>query len=750
MHPRIWLIALLAAVLLAGCAAQRKYNEGLELIEAGQYEEGVARLEEAHQLDPASPAYRSGYIRSRDAVVQRLLAQAEAARQQARWEDAEGLYRRILAVDPANVRAQAGLDGLATAKRQRARLQEAEAALKAGRASEAEAAVRGVLREAPGSREAANLLRRVEEKLAREPAVGPRLKPTIRTPVSLEFREASLRQVFDILAQNAGVNVLFDRDVRPDLRISIVVKDKSIEDVIRYILATNQLAQKVLDEDTLLIYPNAPAKQKEYQDLVFRTFYVGNAEAKVTANLVKSLVKPKELFVDEKLNLIVVRDTPEAVRMAERLIANQDLAEPEVVLEVEVLEVGSDLLTEIGIRWPDQVAYSVVGAAGTAGSLTLPELHNRSADLVRVALNDPLLVATLRGADSRASILANPRIRVKNREKAKVHVGDKVPVITTATTATGVITESVSYLDVGLKLDVEPTVHVEDEVNIRIGLEVSSIVREIRSPLGSLTYRVGARSASTVLRLKDGETQMLAGLINDEERKSVNKVPGLGDVPLLGRLFSSHKDVMSKTEIVLLITPRLVRNLARPGPSEAEFASGTETSMGVVPVASRTAAEEGATAAAKAPGRAPREQTPGAKPTLLTGAALRAANAGEIGAEFEVSVELATPGQVRSALLDLAFDPARLQVVKVEAGELLSQAGASLKHTAPEGTGRVALNIASPAELPGRGELARITFKLAGEPGPTALRLDAITLKDGEGNVIPASLPPPHVFTLRR
>src|SRR5262249_41618480 len=152
----------------------------------------------------------------------------------------------------------------------------------------------------------------------------------------------------------------------------------------------------------------------------------------------------------------------------------------------------------------------------------------------------------------------------KNKEKARVHIGDKVPVITTTATSTGFVSESITYLDVGLKLEVEPAVFLEDDVGIKVGLEVSSISREIKSPSGTLSYQVGTRNTSTTLRLKDGETQVLAGLISDEDRKSVTQVPGLGSIPVLGRLFGSHQDTFNKTEIVLLVTPRVVRNLARP------------------------------------------------------------------------------------------------------------------------------------------------------------------------------------------
>jgi general secretion pathway protein D len=174
---------------------------------------------------------------------------------------------------------------------------------------------------------------------------------------------------------------------------------------------------------------------------------------------------------------------------------------------------------------------------------------------------------------------------VKNREKAKIHIGDRVPVITTtAATGGGFVSESVTYLDVGLKLDVEPTIYLEGDVGIKVGLEVSNIVKEVvgKTNSNTLTYQIGTRNANTTLRLHDGETQILAGLISNEDRSSASKVPGLGDFPLLGRLFSSHSDTKNKTEIVLLITPHVMRNINRPDAGKIEFFSGTDAAVGRV------------------------------------------------------------------------------------------------------------------------------------------------------------------------
>jgi general secretion pathway protein D len=195
-------------------------------------------------------------------------------------------------------------------------------------------------------------------------------------------------------------------------------------------------------------------------------------------------------------------------------------------------------------------------------------------------VSDPLVALNVRAQPDRTNLLANPRIRVKSKEKAHIHIGDKVPVITTTAGATGFVSETVNYLDVGLKLDVEPVVTLENDVNIKVALEVSNASREVTTAGGTVAYQVGTRNANTTLRLRDGETQVLAGLINDEDRRSASKVPGLSRLPIIGRLFSNNRDEAVKTEVVLLITPRVIRNIERPGVQLEEFNSGTELEVG--------------------------------------------------------------------------------------------------------------------------------------------------------------------------
>lgn len=590
--------ALLLCVLfvISGCSSLPADNDAFKAataqIAAGNFEDGLNALQKIMLEHPQTKEYRAYYYRQRDAVINQLIAQGDARRLALDPDGAERIFKRVLDIDHKNVRASASIDGIKLDKRHDALLAEAEKLLTAGNPDGAAEKIRIVLTEDAANRGALALQRRIEEQRITSGLASPLLRSALRKSVSLEFREANIRSIFEVLSREAAINFIFDKDVRPDLRATIFFKNSTVEDIVKSLLLTNQLAEKAINQNTILIYPNTPAKVREYQELVVKTFYLTNAEAKTAQNLLKSILRVRDIYVDDKLNLMVIRDTPAVIQLAEKLIRNQDLAEPEVVLEVEVMEIKRSRLTDIGVQWPTQFSVlnytntnTVTSNAGTVvattptfstGPLTLDTLRNVNSSRIGISP----VVLNLRQDNSDTNLLANPRIRVKNRDKAKIHIGDRVPVITTTATANVGISESVQYLDIGLRLDVEPTVNLNDDVGIKVGLEVSSIVREIKSGNGTLTYQIGTRSASTNLRLKDGETQALAGLISDEDRRTATGLPGLIDLPIVGRLFSSERKDGIKTEIVLLITPRIVRNLIRPGADSLEFSSGTEASTG--------------------------------------------------------------------------------------------------------------------------------------------------------------------------
>ncbi len=574
------ILSLLASVALLGCAGQEKLKQGQEMIEAGNEEQGLARLEEALKSNPNDTELRNYYLRHRAVAVQRYLQAGDNARAAGNIDAAQVAYQRAQRFDPENANAQAGLDAVERERASLGTVREAQEALKKGNQDAALAKAKQALEANPAQRDAKAIVRKVEEQQVKADMTSPQLAAALKQTITLELRDAPVRTVFELIAKRSGLNFVYDRDVPADLRVTVFVRDTTIEEVMRFVLVTSQLERRTLNPNTVLIYPNTPNKAQAYRELTVKSFYLANADAKQTANMVRTLAKTRDLYVDEKLNLLIVRDTPEAIRMVEKLIANQDQGEAEVMLEVEVLEVGHNQLAQIGVQWPSSASLSVIGAAGVPGQVTGTEARNLNGGNFRLNVTDPLIALNLRQQAGRTNVLANPRIRVKNKEKARIHIGDKVPVITTTAGATGFVSESVNYLDVGLKLEVEPLVSLEDDVGIKVGLEVSNISQEVKTGSGTIAYQVGTRNANTTLRLRDGETQVMAGLISDEDRRSAEKVPGISRLPVIGRLFSNNRDTANKTEVVLLITPRVIRNIERPGARLEEFNSGTAADVG--------------------------------------------------------------------------------------------------------------------------------------------------------------------------
>lgn len=752
MRKEHFLISLLLVFVLSGCAAQQAYQNGQELIDSGKSEQGLAQMDKASRLEPNNSEYRSQYFKRREMVVYKWLSQAEAAKNNGAWDEAESDYQRILKIDPANPRARAGLSALGTDRKQAQLLDAARAQLGKNDLAGASKNVRLVLAESPSQPIALQLRKVIETELAMANQTHAILKSKLDHPITIEFKDAPIQSVFESISKSAGINFIFDKDVRPDLRTTLFVRDARIEDVIQFILYTNQLEQRVLNSNTLFIYPNTPQKLKEYQELQIRNFYLTNASAKDVAAMLKGMIKPNDLYVDEKLNLITMRGTPDEIRVAARLIAAQDIAEPEVMLEVEVLEVDSNLLDNIGIQYPSQISYSAVGAAGTPGTLTLPELLNHNAGLVQVTLSNPVLALNLLHQDGDSNLLANPRIRVKNHEKANVLIGDKLPVITNTTTATGLVSQSVTYMDVGLKLDVQPTIYLDNDVGIKVGLEVSSITKQIQQTDGSLIYQIGTRSAATVLRLKDGETQILAGLINNQDQKTANSIPGLGQLPILGRLFSNHTDTASKTEVVLLITPHVIRNIVPPDSPIADFSSGTEDAIsldGMVINRADTAKDDKVAAADSTPVLASDTNMKSAGMTLppATGnvqISLSAPPKVQTGNPFTVTINLAAVG-LQNALLDMAFDPAKLKVIDVTEGDLLKKPDGKTQfmRQIQDRAGHINISVIRQGNVAGKGMLASVTFQpLPDAAGTTQIHVGAANFSDAAGRLLPIDLLP--------
>lgn len=731
---------LAVALALGGCASQQAFREGQELAAQGRGPEALARFEEAARMDPRSAPYRVAALQARERLLNAAMARGEGLRRQGQGDEAERAFREALAIQPGHDPALAALRAIDAERKAAVWLREAEAALGRKDSDLARTRLRSILLEIPSHTAARALLQRIEDEAAR-PAPEAALAAAYRKPITIEFRDAPLRSVFEVIARTSGLNFLFDKDVRGDQKTSIYLKNSSIENAVQLTLLTNQLEQRVLDANTVLIYPNTPAKQKDYQPLTVRSFYLANADAKVVAATLKSLLKTRDVVVDEKLNLLIVRDSPDALRLAQKLVALHDVAEPEVMMEVEVLEVKRTRLMDLGVRWPDQLSLAPLPVAG--GVLTLADLRNLNSAHLAATVGPVTLNA--RKTDSDTNILANPRIRARNREKARILIGERVPNITTTSTSTGFVAESVTYVDVGLKLEVEPTIYLDGEVAIRISLEVSNIIREVQTKSGTIAYQIGTRNAQTVLRLRDGENQVLAGLISDEDRRSANKVPGLGEVPVMGRLFGSQTDDGVKTEIVLSLTPRVVRNVQRPESAMIEFESGTESSLGARPLAGPAPGPE--TTASAPAAQATAAPTPRPAGMQLRWLGPTQAKPGDL-----VAVQLLVqPDQpVASLPLALRFDPRVLQPTAVTEGEFMRQQGAEASFASridPAGQILITGTRSGDTGAGESGTFATINLRVVGAAAvDTRLELVTASAIAPGGRPLTAASLPPHVL----
>lgn len=683
-------LLIAAAVLMCGCAAEQMSRQARQQIADGRYEEAVQTLKRGITEHPENLELRGAWLRAKNEALVKLISEAGSARAQGQLETAEQLLERASQLDPDNARVRDLTQALVTERRQDAALVEADEKLAKGQGYAASRLAAEALKSNPRHVGLLAWQRKYElnQRSAQLDAARGRLDEV--RPISLDFRDTPLRTVLDAVTRHSGLNFVLDKDIRADLRVTLFLNNVRVEDALDLIVSTHQLGKKVLDGRTVLIYPNTADKQREYQELVVRTFYLANADVRQASTFMKSMLKVKEPFIDERSNMLALRESPETIQLAERLLASFDAAEPEVTLELEVLEVSSTRLTELGIKFPDTLGLTPLSAAGASG-LTVSSLESLNKDRIGVSVSGLLL--NLRRQVGDFQTLASPRVRIKNREKAKVLVGNKLPVVTTTAAATGFVSENVSYLDVGLKLDLEPVINVEDEVTIRVGLEVSSLQQQIKTNSGSLAYQLGTRSASTVLRLRDGETQVLAGLISKEETTNASRVPGLGDIPLVGRLFSSQLDNGSRTELVLGITPRIVRNARRPDISESELWVGTEAYGRLRAAGGRAVsvgdAESAKASAAEAPTRraepAPEASAVNGRLAAVTGGDMvlswRSPPRVRVGDVFEVDLVAQFPNSVRGLNLAMSFDPKTVELVEAKPGPLWSQGGGEVSFT---------------------------------------------------------------------
>jgi len=571
-----WAWLLGCPLLLASCSnllpAQQNGDATLEQARIyaarGQDEEAIQLLQPLVDAHPRQPQYKNWLTLLQEKKLQKQLQQADSLLLAQQYDAASEVYQQVLQLAPNNRAASDGMQKVQLARQHSIQLEQVKVAIAAEDLAGAEFGLRSILAEQPAHAAARQLFEQLEQKKNERTSVVRPLQSSLKKKVTLELKNTPIKNAFEYLGKAGDLNFSFDQELNEGIRVNVLLRDTPIEQVLEVILTSHQLGKKVLNSNTLLIYPQARAAQ--YEELFVRSFYLTYMDAKRALSMMKTVLRASDVYIDEKLNTLVMRDTMDRIKVAEKLIASQDLNEPEVMLEVEVMEINRRNLENLGIQYPTQIGVGVQGnAAGSssgtqpqAGKLTLTELRNFNGGLGVFSINDPAIVLNLLHQDTDTNLLASPKIRVKNRDRAKIHVGDKIPVLTSVASAQGFVSQNVNYIEVGIKLDVEPVIQMQDQVSIKVGMEVSNITDQVTTSSGVLAYTIGSRNANTTLQLRNNETQILAGLFRDDEQKTRRKVPGLGNLPLIGKFFSSNNEDKRKNEIVLLITPRIMHNLS--------------------------------------------------------------------------------------------------------------------------------------------------------------------------------------------
>jgi general secretion pathway protein D len=576
---RSLIVCGLAALMATGCFASRETRLAEQLGAGGNWDGAVILYEQALKQSPDNASLRRELDQARIKAAAVHYDRGKALLKENKVDAALDELKRALAFDPSKPEHRAAFDEAMQAQQAEVRFEAGRQLMKAGRLDEALGEFEAALEKNPSLTEAQQAVLQINELKQSAPSAED-LALSSKEPITIKFQGAHLKEVFDLLSKSYGINILFDRDVRDD-PVSIFLKDASFPQALNMILATNNLFMKRINERTILIVPKTKAKANQYEDLQIRTFYLSVVPAKEMVNLLRTMLDTRRIYVNTDLNAIVMRDTVDKLDLASKIIAANDRQEAEVMFDVEIIEV--DKTKQLTYGWELSPSGTITGGVGvtTAGeALTLNQLSNLTNSNVFLTL--PTVVVDLIKQDSDAQTLLNPRVRVLNGGTAKINVGDKVPILlstssstgTTSTTVGGTTTvTSTEYKDTGVKLSIEPTVYLNNDVRLKLNLEVTNLGEFVTQ---AQQYKFGQRTAETVLNVHDGETVVIGGLLGDQDRTAQNKIPVLGDIPFLGKLFS-HSDLQKvKTDLIMTITPHVVRRMEPPSDDLLAFWSGTE------------------------------------------------------------------------------------------------------------------------------------------------------------------------------
>lgn len=821
----LWALAVLLGVMPLAAAAQSagSWNKrGLDAEAREDYDAAFEAFRQAHLKKPVDLRYKARFERLRFEAANQHVDRGRVLRQSADAGGALNEFARALQIDPGNQAAAQELQllqtppaasgpGVSGTGTSGAGAPGASAPTAAGSAS-APPEDRALSNAGPGARV---LIPGLDEQTPHQRevlheitsiAAPVTLQPVSSDPITLHMVEDT-KVIYQAIGKVAGLNVIFDPEFNDSKRIPVDLTSVSLSDALRIVGVLGKTFWKPVTPNTILVAQNNPSKRKDLDDLAVQTFYLTNVAQQNDANEIlvalRNLLDPSiKVYLVASQNAIVLRATPDQLTLAEKLINDLDRTRPEVVVDVAVLEVNRDKIRNLGITLPTSfgltpsasTSSSTTGTsttgtstgtsttATTSTNLTLNTLANLNANNFAVTVSGGTVNALLSDSDTR--VLQNPRIRATDGQRATLKIGSKIPVATgsysstlSATASLGVQTQF-TYLDVGVSIDLTPTVHYDREISLKLKVGVSSqngsvTISGVTEPI------IANREAEQVIQLKEGEPSILAGLIQRQDTRSTNGTPGLGEIPFLKYFFSTQGKEQQSDEIVFLLIPHIVREsilsdentraiytgtgqsvelirreVPNGGGRTASASSANPAGAGSATSGPRTSAANAAAAMLPELAAATRPLTPDAGSPPAAGSSSAAGSPDTsaasppvtlvvvppvanqaVGSTFQVTVTAANARDLFSVPLQLHFDPRVLSLVNVDAGELLGRDGqaVALVHR-DEGNGTVTVSASRPPStkgVDGQGSVCTLTFK-ALAAGDTPLQLVKIGAKDSQ------------------
>jgi general secretion pathway protein D len=531
-------VLLMVAV---GCStAKQTADEGKEAFAHQNWDAAVYHYLQALAEDPDNVEYKLQLAFARQKASQKHFQNAMVLRKLGRLLAARNELQMAIQLDPTNQYAEQILDDI---------IEEME-----------------ILSTPEGARE----LERMKDDARQAKVQPPVLDPTSKEPITLNFpRPKPVKEIYNAIGKAYGFNVLFDPKLKDD-RLAIELRDLTAEQSLEMVMQAAGHFYKVLDQRSIIIADDTPQNRREYEDLVIKTFFLSNADVKEIDKLLRSLIEARRLSVNEQLNAITLRDTADKVAIAEKLIRINDKAKAEVLVDVEILIMATSKISDIGTALSTYNFTLGLGDIDDDGNITptpvLPIEEIGNITRGDWFINVPSILINLAKSSGEAQVLAQPQLRISEGEKASLLIGDQVPIpVTSFNTgyqgAPGTVTPitSFQYRDVGIQIEVEPRVHHNREITLDLKVSISNLGETVPVGPEQEAVTIGTREITSVIRLKSGESSLLAGLIRRDQTKGVTKTPLLGDIPVVGRLFRSESTNDKQTDLVLTLTPQIIR-----------------------------------------------------------------------------------------------------------------------------------------------------------------------------------------------